>query len=429
MTLKRRDFLKLAGIGAGAAVAGGSLPGVAGAAVTHPIPEILGSSKGKRLVVLGASFGGINTALALHKAVPDAEIVLIDKAPYFVSCPATMEYLFGMVSLDKITRGYASLQAKGFKMVRADILAVDRGARRVVTSAGAVSYDQLLVATGIRLAYEAVPGLMDKPEANLCMYDKGAPMIDLHHRITAFKGGAVVVNAPAGPYKCPPGPYEYALLWAAHIKKNKLKAKVHMVDPGAKPIPPGVAAGFLKAIEANKDVLAYAPNTNILNVSAKDSMIETEAGKIKYDFLSIIPPNKTMGFIKEAGLGDPFIAVDPVTFRSKADERVFALGDNAATPYSKSAYTAAQSAKIAGAFIARGFGAKTSDPGAPHNICYPLVSMDSAIMVRADWSHGKDKDGKPAVITKGASDNDAKAQLLMLRREWEKGLLREMFGA
>jgi len=247
--------------------------------------------------------------------------------------------------------------------------------------------------------------------------------------IAAFKGGTVVVNAPAGPYKCPPGPYEYALLWAAHIKKNKLKAKVHMVDPGAKPVPPGVAVGFLKAIEANKDVLAYAPNTNILNVSAKDSMIETEAGKIKYDFLSIIPPNKTMGFIKEAGLGDPFIAVDPVTFRSKADERVFALGDNAATPYSKSAYTAAQSAKIAGAFIARAMGAKVGDPGGPHNICYPLVSMDSAIMVRADWSHGKDKDGKPAVITKGASDNDAKAQLLMLRREWEKGLLREMFGA
>ena len=55
--------------------------------------------------------------------------------------------------------------------------------------------------------------------------------------------------------------------------------------------------------------------------------------------------------------------------------------------------------------------------------------MDSAIMVRADWSHGKDKDGKPAVITKGKSDNDAKPQLVMLRREWEKGLLREMFGA
>lgn len=429
MTLKRRDFLKLAGIGAGAAVAGSTLPGVAGAAVTHPIPEILGSSKGKRLVVLGASFGGINTALAVHKAVPNAEIVLIDKAPYFVSCPATMEYLFGMVSLDKITRGYASLQAKGFKMVRADILAVDRGGKRVVTSAGAVSYDALLVSTGIRLAYEEVPGLMDKPEANLCMYDKGAPMIDLHHKIAAFKGGTVVVNAPAGPYKCPPGPYEYALLWAAHIKKNKLKAKVHMVDPGAKPIPPGVAAGFLKAIEANKDVLEYVPITKILSVNAKDSAIETEAGKVKFDLLSIIPPNKTMGFIKEAGLGDPFIAVDPVSFRSKADERVYALGDNAATPYSKSAYTAAQSAKIAGAFIAQGFGAKVSDPGAPHNICYPLVSMDSAIMVRADWSHGKDKDGKPVVNTKGASDNDAKAQLLMLRREWEKGLLREMFGA
>ena len=84
------------------------------------------------------------------------------------------------------------------------------------------------------------------------------------------------------------------------------------------------------------------------------------------------------------------------------------------------AYTAAQSAKIAGAFIAQGFGGEDPDPGAPHNICYPLVSQETAIMVRADWSHGKDKDGKPAVITKGASDNDAKANLLLLRREWRR---------
>ncbi len=389
----------------------------------------MGKSNGKRLVILGASFGGINTALTVKRLSPDAQVLLLDKAPFFMSCPATLEYLFGMVSLDKITRGYGSLQERGLQFVRTTILALDRDKRRVVSADGTVDYDHLLVATGVRMAYEDVPGLVERPGANLCVYDKGSPLIDLHHRIAAFQGGHVVVSIPNGPYKCPPGPYEYALLWADYIKKKGLKGKVTMVDPRPKPIPAPLAPGFLKAMDANKDVFTYHPHTRLLRVGPEARTVETEAGKLTFDILSVIPPNKTMPFLVEAGLGDPFIEVNAQTFRSTKDEKISALGDNADTPFTKSAFCATTSAKVAGHHIAQTLGAKVGEPGGPSNICWPLVSMNSAMMISVNWSYEKDKDGNIQVKSEGTTDTEAKASYLHARRGWEIGLLQEMFGS
>jgi len=427
MSLNRRDFLKLAGVGA--ALVGASPTRAALASVQHSIPELMGKPKGKRLVILGASFGGINAALTVKRLLPDTQVVLLDKAPFFISCPATLEYLFGMVSLDTITRGYTSLHERGLEFVRTTILALDRDKKMVVCADGTVDYDYLLVATGVRMAYEDVPGLTERPRANLCLYDKGSPLIDLHHRIAAFQGGDVVVSIPNGPYKCPPGPYEYALLWADYIKKKRLKGKVTMVDPRPKPIPPALAPGFLKAMEANKDVLTYHPHTRLLRVGPEDRTVETEAGKLRYDVLSVIPPNKTMPFLVEAGLGDPFTEVNPQTFRSTKDETIYALGDNADTPFTKSAFCATTSAKIAGRHIAKVLGAKIGEPGAPSSICWPLVSMDSAMMISVTWSYEKDKEGNIQAKSEGTTDNEAKPSYLHARRGWEMGLLQQMFSS
>jgi len=182
-------------------------------------------------------------------------------------------------------------------------------------------------------------------------------------------------------------------------------------------------------MEANKDVLTYYANTRLLRVGPGDRTVETEAGKLTFDLLSVIPPNKTMPFLVEAGLGDPFIEVNPQTFRSTKDERIYALGDNADTPFTKSAFCATTSAKIAGQHIAQVLGAKMKDPGGPGNICWPLVSMDSAMMISVNWSYEKDKEGTIQIKSEGTTDNEAKPSYLNARRGWEMGLLQEMFSA
>ncbi len=425
MKLSRRDFLRTAAIGGGAAVTVG---GVGVGRPTVSLAQVLPKSAGRRLVVIGGGFGGNFTALTVKKLVPDAEVVTLERSAFFLSCPATLEYVFGLNSLDTITFGYSPLIGKGIKVIRTEVVAVEPDAKRVVTGHGALDYDQLLVATGIRLAYEDIPGLPEAYHLNASIYDKGTPIIDTRHRIDAFQGGTVVLNAPAVPYKCPPGPYEYALLWADHVKKKNLTAKVVLLDAKPSPIPPPNAQGFLDAMAARKDVLEYRPQTKITGVDGEKKVLRTDAGDLSFDFLSIIPPNKAADLIKQAGLGAIYAEVDPVTFRSTKNPSVYAVGDAAQTPYAKSAYTAAVSGKIVGTYIAKAMGASVADPAPPHNICYPYTEGDKAMLSRADWSY-ETKDGKVQVNTKLTVDNVPKPTFAQLRKAWEQGLWREMFGA
>lgn len=424
MSVTRRGFLKTAGLGTGAAAFGSALLAGTQRALAQALPK----PGGKRLVVLGGGFGGVIAARTVKKLVPDADVVLIERSPFFLSCPATLEYVFGLSSLDSITFGYGALLAKGVKVKRTEVQRIEPDKKRVVAAAGGIEYDHLLVATGIRLAYEDIPGLPEAEAINVSIYDKGSPIVDARRRIDAFAGGTVVINAPGNPYKCPPGPYEHALLWADHIKRKKLKANVVLIDAKPAPIPPVNSQAFLDAMAAHKDVLEYRPQTKITGVDGAGKVVKTDTGDVRFDFLSLIPPNKAAGFIKEAGLGALFAEVDPVTFRSTKNESVWAVGDAAGTPFTKSAYTAAVSARIVGTYIARAMGAKEPDPGPPHNVCYPFVAPDKAILVRADWGY-ETKEGKVEVTTKFSSDNVPKPSFVEIRREWEKGLWRDMFGA
>jgi NADPH-dependent 2,4-dienoyl-CoA reductase/sulfur reductase-like enzyme len=424
MALSRRRFLT-------AAAGGGAAATLGGIGLGRPAPglaQMLPRSGGKRLVVLGAGFGGNFAALTVKRLVPDAEVVVLERAPFFISCPATLEYVFGLNSLDTITFGYSPLIAKGLRVIRTEVLAVEADKKRVVTAHGGVEYDQLLIATGIRLAYEEIPGLPEAYHLNASIYDKGTPIVDTRHRIDAFQGGTVLLNAPAMPYKCPPGPYEYALLWADHIKKKNLKAKVVLLDAKPAPVPPPNAKGFMDAMAARKDVLDYQPQTKITGVDGAKKVLKTDAGDLAFDFLSVIPPNKTAEFIREAGLGAVYAEVDPVTFRSTKNPSVFAVGDAAQTPFAKSAYTASITGKIVGTYIAKALGASVPDPAPPHNICYPYTEGDKAILTRADWSY-ETKDGKVQVNTKVTVDNAPNPAFAQLRKAWEQGLWREMFGA
>jgi NADH dehydrogenase FAD-containing subunit len=378
-------------------------------------------------VVVGASFGGLSVARTLRRLVPDAEIVLVERAPFFLFAPAQLRYLFGLTSLAKVARGYGSLGPSGFPLIRAGAVAIDRDRRRLVTAEGVVEYDYMILASGIRLAPEDVPGLAERPELNVCPYEGGPALVDLRERIARFQGGHVVITTPNGPYKCQPAPYEYAMWWASHITRRRLKGRVTLVDPRSRPVPPALASGLTEAMDAHADVLAYEPFTQVRSVDVRARTIETELGRLSFDILSIIPPNTTMEFVSGAGLGTPFVEVDLRTFRSLRDERIYAVGDTADTPYAKTAYTAMEAGRIAADSIAAGLGVKRPPPGPPANLCYPMVAPDRALRIETRWTVEADGSGATHVKVDGSVENTPTSANVRRRQAWERRALSMLF--
>src|SRR5688500_3508891 len=103
--MRRRDFLKAGAAGAALAGAGGCA-GLGG-----------GAPKG-RVVVVGGGYGGATAAKYIRLLDPSIEVVLVEPAEAFVSCPISNMVLAGFRTLSDITIPYSGLERHGVRLVR-----------------------------------------------------------------------------------------------------------------------------------------------------------------------------------------------------------------------------------------------------------------------------------------------------------------------
>ncbi len=425
MKMNRRNLLKTMGI----SVAGGIfINGVSSARAFGeekkmpggPKP-ILPSPAKKRVVILGGGYSGLYCATTLRDLAPDAEIVVVEKYPFFVSGPSHIDFVAGLKHLDEVTRSYDPIAQRNIRVVRSEVIEVVPDEKMVITAAGTLEYNYLVISTGIRIADEDVLNLIEQPASNSHAWELGET-VEMRKRIEAFKGGKVVLTVPTSPFKCPPGPYEIACLLRENFNKRKIKAEITIVDANAVPQPGPLAQKWTTVLEARN--IKYKPNSKVIEIDAAGRQVITDKGeKVRYDFVSIIPPNKAAAFIKDSGLGDPFVDVDPATFKSRKYDTIFAVGDCAKVPYTKSAFTASLQGKSVAHHVARAMGLDVKEPAPIYNICYPYVSSKESLMVRAEW----DKDGK--MLADKTQVDDPKKDYAISRAVWESGLLSGLFGS
>ena len=179
-------------------------------------------------------------------------------------------------------------------------------------------------------------------------------------------------------------------------------------------------------------MIDYVTPATVASVDTKARKVVTkDKDEFTYDFLSLIPPNKGAPFIQELGLsepGDSFAQVNPLTFRSRKFETIYAVGDAARTPYGKTASAAGVTAKICAQEVARSLGAPARPPIPVETGCYPYVSPDEALGLKVAYSVSVNGD-EVKLESRVTADNRASSGNVRDRKSWEQGFLREMFGA
>ena len=177
-----------------------------------------------KVVVIGGGPGGATAARYIASDSGGAiDVTLIEPQRRFTTCFFSNHYVGGLRSLESITHGYGGLRRVGVKVIHERAAAIDR-ARKQVTLAGGkrIAYDRLIVAPGIAMRWDSVPGYSE--EASSIMphaWTAGAQTELLVRKLNALEDGALVVMvAPPNPYRCPPGPYERASMFA-HVLKGK----------------------------------------------------------------------------------------------------------------------------------------------------------------------------------------------------------------
>jgi NADH dehydrogenase len=113
-------------------------------------------------VILGAGFGGLQTALELERELgrdPNYDIVLVNEHNYFLFTPLLPEIASSYINPRHIVQPIRDIRGKrNFRFRRDSLRGVDVVHRRVDLVGGSLEYDTLVVALGSRAEYFGVPG-------------------------------------------------------------------------------------------------------------------------------------------------------------------------------------------------------------------------------------------------------------------------------
>ncbi|TMP99974.1 MAG: NAD(P)/FAD-dependent oxidoreductase, partial [Thaumarchaeota archaeon] len=102
-----------------------------------------------RVLILGAGFAGLATAIRLGKERAKAQVTLVSRRNYHLFTPLLYQAATGLVDPDHIAQMVRPAARKyGFTLFEGEVSNVDIDAKTVQTSFGDLAYDYLVLAIG-----------------------------------------------------------------------------------------------------------------------------------------------------------------------------------------------------------------------------------------------------------------------------------------
>jgi len=287
-------------------------------------------------LILGGGFGGISAANALRRLLPpEHEIAVVDQTSHFYVGAGKTWVALGERTYEQISRPRAELLVPGVRFVQTRVAALELAERRVVTEQGALGFDQLVIALGADLNPAAVSGLA--AAAHTFYTVEGAER--LRPVLEQFSGGDLVILIPKAPFKCPPAPYEAAMLLHAAFTARGLAGKARIavctVEPAPMPTAGPEIGQYIRSELAQRGI-DYQPQKKTVRVDGAARRVVFEDGsEAGYDLLVAIPPHEAPKVVRDAQLTNAsgWIPVDPQTLQVKTVAgEVYAVGDVTAVP-------------------------------------------------------------------------------------------------
>ena len=278
----------------------------------------------KRVLILGGGFGGIATARRLKEKLDvNDEVILVDRRDHFMVGFRKTWALVGESTLEAGQRPLDSLTGLGIRMMLDPVTRIDPEGRAATMGDQHISADALVVALGAELAPEAIPGFQ---QYAYNVYDPNE-IPRAAQALREFQGGKLVIGIFGAPYKCPPAPYEMALLISDALKIRGVKANIEVFSPQpmSLPILGQVGCDLIESRLADKGI-AFFPNRKASAVEAGEVVFANE--RRPFDLLLGVPPHRPPAVVRESGLiGDSgWVSVNAHTLETQFPG-VYAIGD------------------------------------------------------------------------------------------------------
>ncbi len=348
----------------------------------------------KRVVVLGAGFGGLELTTMLSEAVGDeVEVTLIDGGDAFVFGFSKLDLMFGRRTAEEVRLEYRQIAKPGVRVLRETITAIDAEARRVTTDAGTHDADVLVIALGADYDFDATPGLVEGGNEFYSVAGAGR----LAAIIPTFSQGHAVIGVCGAPFKCPPAPSECALMLHDELTARGVRdaCRISFVIPFGRPVPPSPETSDALEREFEQRGIELITGRRVASIDPRRSVAVLDDGvELDFDLFLGVPRHRAPDVVIASGITeDGYIPVDSATLRTRF-AGVYAVGDVATAGVPKAGVFAEGAAKVvAAALIAEIRGAAPPEPYGGRGSCYIEFGAGRVARVDIDFLSGPEKTG------------------------------------
>ncbi|MCL4343058.1 MAG: NAD(P)/FAD-dependent oxidoreductase [Candidatus Thermoplasmatota archaeon] len=297
----------------------------------------------KRAIIVGDGAAGTILAnkLRFHSDPSEIEIVVFGKSENHYFKPDGVQIPFGFKDYRNSVKPTQSLFNYGIQFIKSGIKEFDLDNSTVKCEKdNTFRYDYLIIATGDRFSTEDLPGY-EKAASHFYSLEAS---LDLKRKLSAFRGGKIVIGQASIPIQCPPAPYEFTFQLIQYLKLRGIrdKTEIHYVYPLNRVFTiPNVSDFVEKLMEEQGVIIHKMFNVDSLDPAGK-KVNSLEGETLDYDLLILVPPHSGQKVITESGLADQsgYISVDRHHLNYKDYDNVFAIGDATDLPISKAGATA-----------------------------------------------------------------------------------------
>lgn len=316
-----------------------------------------------KILVLGGGTGGCSMAAKFARKLktPPEQVMVVEPAEVHYYQPLFTLVGCGLGSYSYSQKPMKQVLPKKAKWIKDSVIGFDPDNNQITTSSGdTVQYDVLIVALGLKIYWDKIPGLVEglkNSDSQVCSIYGPETVPHVFDRIKRTKDCNAIFTYPNTPVKCPGAPQKIAYLAEEYFRNTKVRDNIEVIYNTSLPVIFGVKryADALQQICKERNIIVNTMTNLVhINVNKREATFEKldnpgETCVFSYSLLHVCPPMGPPDVLKKhPKLTDEvgFLSVDPVTLQHTTYCNIFGIGDCLNTPNSKTMAAVATQVKV-----------------------------------------------------------------------------------